>query len=77
MVVDESDRFMVRDGTLVIANVKKTDSGVYFCNASNKEGSEVLEMHLSVTSPLSVHVHPSRQTVHLGKTAEFECSFHG
>lgn len=68
---------MVRDGTLVISNVKKSDSGVYYCRASNKEGSETLELQLSVMSPLSVHIHPTSQTSHLGKSAEFECTIHG
>nr|CAD7393258.1 unnamed protein product [Timema cristinae] len=50
--IEEVDHFLVRDGTLVIPSVKESDAGTYFCNASNKEGSEVLEMQLSVSASL-------------------------
>ncbi|XP_068082151.1 cell adhesion molecule Dscam2 [Anabrus simplex] len=75
--LDEAERYLVRDGTLVIPNVKESDAGAYFCNASNKEGSEVLELQLSVVAPLQVHVHPSRQTVDLGKSADLTCTATG
>ncbi|GLG93723.1 Tyrosine-protein phosphatase Lar, partial [Gryllus bimaculatus] len=41
------------------------------------EGSEVLELQLNVVAPLQVHVHPSRQTVDLGKSADLTCSVSG
>ena len=75
--LDTSDRYIVRDGTLVISAIREQDAGTYLCNASNKEGSETLEVQLSVNSPLQVVVHPSRQRVDLGKSATFHCSISG
>jgi hypothetical protein len=75
--LEGTERHIVRDGTLVIAAVRETDAGTYLCNASNKEGSEALEVQLSVSSPLQVLVHPSRQRVDLGKSATFRCSISG
>ncbi|XP_069692741.1 cell adhesion molecule Dscam2-like [Periplaneta americana] len=75
--LDGTDRHMVRDGTLVITAVRESDAGTYLCNASNKEGSETLEVQLSVSSPLQVLVHPSRQRVDLGKSASFRCTISG
>ena len=39
--MDGQDRYMVRDGCLVIPSVRQSDAGQYLCNASNVEGSEV------------------------------------
>lgn len=73
----QNNRVYVRDGTLVITSVKKTDAGTYFCTATNTEGSETLEVQLSITSPLTVHIQPTRQTVDLGKSAELMCNVNG
>ncbi|EEB19411.1 Down syndrome cell adhesion molecule precursor, putative [Pediculus humanus corporis] len=76
-IIVNEEGFIVQDGILVISNVKISNQGTYYCRAKNKEGSEILEMHLVVTAPLSAHVHPSTQSVHLGKMAEFQCSYQG
>lgn len=34
-------------------------------------------MQLSITSPLTVHIQPTRQTVDLGKSAELVCNVNG
>ncbi|KAL0268744.1 UNVERIFIED_CONTAM: hypothetical protein PYX00_010567 [Menopon gallinae] len=75
--VENNDKFLVQDGTLVISGLKRNDSGTYVCVATNSEGSESLELQLTVTSPLSVHVHPVSQTAHLGKGADLECNILG
>ncbi|XP_033606866.1 Down syndrome cell adhesion molecule-like protein Dscam2 isoform X4 [Cryptotermes secundus] len=75
--LEGTERHIVRDGTLVITAVRESDAGTYLCNASNKEGSETLEVQLSISSPLQVLVHPSRQRVDLGKSATFRCSVSG
>lgn len=63
-------RLTVHHGTMTINPVRNTDAGTYFCTATNSEGSETLEVQLSITSPLTVHIQPAQQTVDLGKPAE-------
>lgn len=58
-------------------SIKESDAGTYICTAKNDEGSETLEVQLAVTSALSVHIQPSRQTVDLGKPATLHCSSTG
>lgn len=65
-----NNRLTVQDGTMTINPVKNTDAGTYFCTATNAEGSETLEVQLSITSSLTVHIQPAQQTVDLGKSAE-------
>ncbi|PSN46727.1 Down syndrome cell adhesion molecule-like protein Dscam2, partial [Blattella germanica] len=77
VTLETSERHMVRHGTLVILSVRESDAGTYLCNASNEDGSETLEVQLSVSSPLQVVVQPSRQRVDLGKSAIFHCSISG
>ncbi|XP_052128086.1 cell adhesion molecule Dscam2-like isoform X2 [Frankliniella occidentalis] len=72
-----AERFTVRDGTLSFASVRESDAGTYYCNASNSEGSEVLELTLQVWAPLAVHVLPPRQTVDVGKSADLTCQVAG
>jgi Immunoglobulin I-set domain len=63
-------RFRERqNGLLFITNVEEADSNTYYCTAKNSEGSETLEIQLTVISPLSVHIHPQKQTIDLGKSA--------
>lgn len=66
---DSSGHYVVRDGSLIIQGVQESDAGSYMCTASNSEGSESMEVRLTVSAPLSVHVQPSIQTVDLGKVA--------
>lgn len=75
--VIESGRSTVKYGSLVIYSIKKSDQGTFYCTATNSEGSETLEVHLSVTSPLSAQITPSRQTIDLGKPAELTCNING
>lgn len=61
--------FSVLDGSLIIQSVREDDAGSYICTASNSEGSETLEVTLSVSASLSVHIQPAIQTVDLGRPA--------
>lgn len=66
---DLSSHYTIRDGCLTILGAQETDSGSYICTTSNAEGSASMEIRLSVSAPLSVHVQPAVQTVDLGKPA--------
>ncbi|XP_026667760.1 Down syndrome cell adhesion molecule-like protein Dscam2 isoform X6 [Ceratina calcarata] len=76
-IEDSSGRYLVKDGSLIIQGVQESDAGSYTCTASNSEGSESMEVRLTVSAPLSVHVQPSIQTVDLGKAAHLTCSASG
>lgn len=68
-IEDTSGHYIVRDGSLIIQGVQENDAGSYMCIASNSEGTETLEVRLTVSAPLSVLVQPAIQTVDLGKPA--------
>ncbi|XP_012218067.1 cell adhesion molecule Dscam2-like isoform X2 [Linepithema humile] len=76
-IEESSGHYIVRDGSLIIQNVEENDAGSYMCTASNSEGSETLEIRLTVSAPLSVHVQPAIQTVDLGKSAYLTCTASG
>ncbi|XP_039305816.1 Down syndrome cell adhesion molecule-like protein Dscam2 isoform X4 [Solenopsis invicta] len=76
-IEESSGHYVVRDGSLIIQSVEENDAGSYMCTASNSEGSETLEIRLTVSAPLSVHVQPAIQTVDLGKSAYLTCTASG
>ncbi|XP_076675488.1 cell adhesion molecule Dscam2 isoform X6 [Andrena cerasifolii] len=76
-IEDTSGHYVVRDGSLIVQGAQENDAGSYMCTASNSEGSESMEVRLTVSAPLSVHVQPSIQTVDLGKAAHLTCSASG
>ncbi|KAI9578572.1 hypothetical protein GQX74_009146, partial [Glossina fuscipes] len=70
-------RAKIKDGTLIITAMDKSDNGAFYCTATNSEGSETLDVQVSVTSPLTAAIQPTVQTVNLGKTADLICSISG
>lgn len=62
--------FVLPSGTLSLNDIKRTDAGVYMCVASNTEGTETLEIQLSVIEALTVQILPAHQTVDLGKSTD-------
>ncbi|XP_032663873.1 Down syndrome cell adhesion molecule-like protein Dscam2 isoform X3 [Odontomachus brunneus] len=76
-IEESSGHYVVRDGSLIVQSVEESDGGSYMCTASNSEGSETLEIRLTVSAPLSVHVQPAIQTVDLGKPAYLTCTASG
>lgn len=69
--IGQLKRIFVRDGgTLNINDIKRSDSGVYICIATNSEGSESLEIQLTVIEALTAQIQPAQQTVDLGKSAD-------
>ncbi|XP_017966354.1 Down syndrome cell adhesion molecule-like protein Dscam2 [Drosophila navojoa] len=70
-------RAKIKDGTLIISAITRSDDGIFYCTVTNSEGSETLEVKLSVSSPLSAIVQPRVQTVNLGQTADLICSTSG
>lgn len=62
--------FVLPSGTLSLNDIKRGDAGVYICMAKNSEGSENLEIQLSVIEALTVQILPVQQTVDLGKSSD-------
>lgn len=62
--------FVLPSGTLSLNDIKRSDAGVYICIATNAEGSENLEIQLSVIEALTVQILPVQQTVDLGKSSD-------
>lgn len=60
-------------GTLSLNDIRRTDAGIYQCIATNTEGSETLEIQLSVMEALTVQILPTQQTVDLGKSTDLVC----
>lgn len=74
--IGQLKRIFVRDGgTLTINDIKRSDSGVYICIATNSEGTESLEIQLTVIESLTVQIQPAQQTVDLGKSADLVNQF--
>lgn len=62
--------FILPSGTLSLNDIKRSDAGIYICVAANTEGSETLEIQLSVIEALTVQILPVQQTVDLGKATD-------
>lgn len=56
-----SPKFEPLQDVLLIRKVKSEDAGRWTCKASNNFGEQRLDIHLTVTAHLSVHVTPSVQ----------------
>lgn len=57
--------------------MKLEDSGKYLCFVNNSAGEETIQISLTVTSPVNVHLQPQVQTVDVDKNAEFQCIVSG
>lgn len=55
---------------MIIQSIEQSDNTIFYCTATNEQGSETLEIQLKVVAPLQVHIQPHRQTVDVGKTAD-------
>lgn len=62
--------FVLPSGTLSLNDIRRSDAGTYICIATNTEGSETLEIQLSVIEALTVQILPAQQTVDLGKSTD-------
>lgn len=62
--------FVLPSGTLSLNDIRRSDAGIYQCVATNSEGSETLEIQLSVIEALTVQIIPVQQTVDLGKSTD-------
>ncbi|XP_070509703.1 cell adhesion molecule Dscam1 isoform X3 [Chironomus tepperi] len=69
--------YVISDGLLKISKVKLEDSGKYLCFVNNSAGEETIQISLTVTNPLSVHLQPQVQTIDVDKNAEFQCIING
>ncbi|XP_059483764.1 cell adhesion molecule Dscam2 [Neocloeon triangulifer] len=64
---------LVAPGLLRISKIRLEDRGKYLCWVNNSAGEETVQVALTVTAPLSVHVQPQHQVVDVGKSAVFQC----
>ncbi len=69
--------FVISNGLLKISKVKLEDSGKYLCWVNNSAGEETIQITLTVTASLTVHLQPQIQTIDVDRTAEFQCIVSG
>lgn len=70
-----SGRYKVKESRLIIQSVEHSDSAIFYCVATNDQGSETLEIQLKIVAPLQAHIQPQRQTVDVGKSADLVSLF--
>lgn len=63
-------RYKIKESRLIIQSIEQSDNTIFYCTATNDQGSETLEVQLKVVAPLQVHIQPNRQTVDVGKSAD-------
>lgn len=63
-------RYKIKESRLIIQSIEQSDNTIFYCTATNEQGSETLEVQLKVVAPLQVHIQPNRQTVDVGKSAD-------
>lgn len=68
-------RYKIKESRLIIQSIEQSDNTIFYCTATNEQGSETLEIQLKVVAPLQVHIQPHRQTVDVGKTADLVIDF--
>nr|XP_042900815.1 Down syndrome cell adhesion molecule-like protein Dscam2 [Parasteatoda tepidariorum] len=75
--VYQDPRMAQLSGSLIIRQVTLEDSGKYVCLISNSAGEERTDILLIVTAHLTAHIQPQQQTIDVGRSARFNCSFTG
>ncbi|XP_044257604.1 Down syndrome cell adhesion molecule-like protein Dscam2 isoform X1 [Tribolium madens] len=75
--VHSSARFEPSQDILHIRRLKSEDAGRWTCKVSNNFGEQRLDIHLTVTAHLSVHVLPQLQVINSGESAIFNCTVSG
>lgn len=76
MNLDQLNRFrysLIEDGSLIIRDALITDTGVYFCNATNKFGYDTRNTTVNVKRKTQIQTKPIRQDIRRGSTASFRC----
>ncbi|XP_055315262.1 cell adhesion molecule Dscam2 isoform X3 [Sitodiplosis mosellana] len=68
---------MASAGLLKISKARLDDSGKYLCWVNNTAGEETIQVSLTVTAPITVHLQPQVQTVDVDKDAQFQCIVSG
>ncbi|KAG8194566.1 hypothetical protein JTE90_013309 [Oedothorax gibbosus] len=64
-------------GSLYFQQVSVRDSGTYVCVVNNSAGEKRMESSLTVTAPLSAHLHPKRILVDAEKPVTLKCNISG
>uniref|UniRef100_T1IT85 Down syndrome cell adhesion molecule-like protein Dscam2 n=1 Tax=Strigamia maritima TaxID=126957 RepID=T1IT85_STRMM len=75
--VSINHRHIQVSGSLIIGNVKSSDSGIYRCISFNSVGHESFDTELVVTESLSVVTEPKSVTVDAGKQTSIVCKQNG
>ncbi|KAL7034690.1 hypothetical protein ACKWTF_008060 [Chironomus riparius] len=77
IVMTTSGRYKVKESRLIIQSIEQSDNAIFYCIATNEQGSETLEIQLKIVAPLQAHIQPQRQTVDVGKSADLKCMISG
>ncbi|CAG2104883.1 unnamed protein product, partial [Medioppia subpectinata] len=70
-------RYEYRRGSLMIRNVRSTDSNKYVCVASNSIGEAKCETQVIIFAPLVAVVEPKKLVVEANQKAVINCSLYG
>lgn len=75
--LSDFQRFEYRTGSLIVRNVRASDTNRYVCVASNSIGEAKCETELLTFAPLRVSVSPKKLVVDVNQRAVINCSIQG
>ncbi|XP_062871277.1 basement membrane-specific heparan sulfate proteoglycan core protein isoform X2 [Trichomycterus rosablanca] len=70
-------RHKIANGSLILPNVGRQDSGQYICNATNPMGTSEATVALDVETPPYTSTMPDDVTIRVGEVIRLQCLAHG